>query len=217
LSARYFDIIKDRLYTAAPRSLARRSAQTALYRIADALSRLLSPILVFTSDEIWENLPKGDEVRPASVHMAEFPQESATVDSNLLTRWAQIFEVRDVVLRKLEEARAAKTIGSSLEARVKLSLNWENYDLLKPYQDRDELRYIFIVSQTELSQADLKAADGTSAGAIGLIEVEVERAEGKKCERCWNYSVHVGESERYPSVCERCAPVLVEIEGEQRA
>jgi isoleucyl-tRNA synthetase len=101
LSARYFDIIKDRLYTAGPRSLARRSAQTALYSIVDALARLLAPILVFTADEIWENLPREDE-RPASVHMAEFPEGRATVDAELLTRWAGIFEVRDAALRSLE-------------------------------------------------------------------------------------------------------------------
>lgn len=206
LSARYFDIIKDRLYTAAPRSVARRSAQTALYSIADALARLVSPILVFTSDEIWENLPKGDE-QPVSVHMAEFPQASATVDASILTRWAEIFEVRDVVLRALEEARIAKTIGSSLEAKVTLRARGETLELLKGYEA--ELRYIFIVSQVELLALEEEAGDA--------LRVTVSRAEGEKCERCWNYSVRVGESERYPTVCERCAPVLAELEGEQRA
>ena len=207
LSARYFDIIKDRLYTAAPRSPARRSAQTVLYRIADALSRLLSPILVFTSDEIWENLPKESDERPASVHIAEFPEGRATVDANLLTRWSHTFEVRDVVLRALEEARVAKTIGSSLEARVTLTASGETLELLKRYEG--DLRYIFIVSQVEI----LVAEEGSSDG----VRVEVGRAEGGKCERCWNYSVHVGESGRYPNVCERCVEVLREIEGEQRA
>jgi isoleucyl-tRNA synthetase len=219
LSARYFDIIKDRLYTAAPRSHTRRSAQTALYRIADALARMLAPILVFTSDEIWENLPQAasDEARLASVHLAEFPQARGERDTELLKRWELIFKVRDEVLRKLEEARVAKIIGSSLEARVRLSLNRENYDLLKPYQDRDELRYLFIVSQTELSQADLRPADGISTEAIGLLGVEVERAAGAKCERCWNYSTRVGESARYPTACERCVEALAEIEREEAA
>jgi isoleucyl-tRNA synthetase len=219
LSARYFDIIKDRLYTAAPRSQARRSAQTALYRIADALARLLAPILVFTADEIWENLPSagGDDARVASVHLAEFPQAQGERDTGILKRWELIFKVRDEVLRKLEEARVAKIIGSSLEARVRLSLNRENYDLLKPYQDRDELRYLFIVSQTELAQADLRSVDGVSTEATGLLGVEVNRAEGEKCERCWNYSMRVGESTRYPTACERCVEALSEIERGEAA
>ena len=217
LSARYFDIIKDRLYTAAPRSPARRSAQTALHRIADALARLLAPVLVFTADEIWENIPRTEdatEKSPASVHLAEFPAPLGVLDDELTKRWELIFRVRDEVLRKLEAERAAKVIGSSLEARLRLSLNWENYDLLKPYQERDELRYIFIVSQTELLQADLRPVSGEPTTAVGLLSVEVERAAGEKCERCWNYSVRVGESARYPTACERCVEALAEIERE---
>jgi isoleucyl-tRNA synthetase len=207
LSARYFDIIKDRLYTAAPRSHARRSAQTALYRIVDALARMLAPILVFTADEIWENLPKvSEDERAASVHMAEFTEARATVDSELLTRWTSIFEVRDVMLRALEEARGAKTIGSSLEAKVIVKASGETFELLRSYAE--ELRYIFIVSQVELIE------DSGEAGQP--MTVEVLRADGEKCERCWNYSVRVGESERYPNVCERCVAALTEIEGEQR-
>ncbi|HEX8098214.1 MAG TPA: isoleucine--tRNA ligase, partial [Pyrinomonadaceae bacterium] len=114
LSARYFDIIKDRLYTAAPRSHARRSAQTALRLIADTLARLLAPVLVFTADEIWENLPTPGEgqQRSASVHLETFPDREGTRDAEMSARWARLFEVRDQVLRALEEARVAKTIGS---------------------------------------------------------------------------------------------------------
>jgi isoleucyl-tRNA synthetase len=207
LSARYFDIIKDRLYTAAPRSPARRSAQTALYRIADALARLLAPILVYTADEIWENLP-ADESRPASVHLAEFPERRETRDDELMGRWARLFEARDAVLPKLEEARTAKLIGSSLEARVVLTAgeSAELRDLLGRY--RGELRYLFIVSEVELEEA--------AAGGGGLT-VRVERARGEKCERCWNYSARVGESERYPTACERCVEALGEIEREEGA
>jgi len=200
LSARYFDIIKDRLYTAAPRSLARRSAQTALHRIAEALAVMLSPVLVFTADEIWENLPLGD--RPASVHMSLLPQASGETDAALLQNWHTLFEIRDRVLQSLEEARIAKQIGSSLEARVEITAGSENYELLLRYQD--QLRYIFIVSQVELVRSD----DGAA------LLVKVQPAEGKKCERCWNYSTRVGESVRYPEVCERCAGALVEIEAE---
>ena len=210
LSARYFDIIKDRLYTFAPRNPARRSAQTALYRIADALARMLATILVFTSDEIWESLP-GE--RAASVHLTELPENKGQHDGALAARWAAIFQIRDVALRELEGARVKKIIGSSLEANIRLTLNWEYYDLLKSDQEKDRLRYIFIVSGTELVRADMRPKDGVSTGAMPLIDVEVHFAEGQKCERCWNYSKRVGESERYPTVCERCVEALAEIEA----
>jgi isoleucyl-tRNA synthetase len=209
LSARYFDIIKDRLYTAAPRSRARRSAQTALYLIADALARLLAPILVFTADEIWENLPAAsveDAAHPVSVHLAEFraPHDD-DADAELLDRWARLFEVRDVALRALEEARVAKLIGSSLEARVEVAArSGETYRLLKRYED--DLRYIFIVSQVEVREL---AAEGEGGDDV---QVKVDRAAGEKCERCWNYSTRVGESARYPTACERCVEALAEIE-----
>ena len=208
LSSRYFDIIKDRLYTAAPRDIARRSAQTALYRIADALSRLLAPILAFTADEIWENLPRagGDAVREPSVHIALFPAASGERDIELLARWTQLFEVRDIVLRALEEARIGKLIGSSLEASVSLAVDQQIYQLLQHY--RDELRYIFIVSQVDVALA----AEGEAPA--GGLSVRVERARGEKCERCWNYSTRVGESSRYPTACERCTVALAEIEQE---
>ena len=203
LSARYFDIIKDRLYTAAPRSAARRSAQTALHRIVDGLARLLAPILAFTADEIWENLPvaEGATLLP-SVHLAEFPAPRDVEDYELLQRWERLFSVRDEVLRALEEARAAKLIGSSLEAHVTLSIGDDEVAaLLESY--RDELRYLFIVSQVSLERAETRPQ---------LLRVSVARADGNKCERCWNYSTQVGASERYPTVCERCAEALVEIE-----
>jgi len=194
LSARYFDIIKDRLYTFAPRNKARRSAQTALLRIADALARTLAPILVFTADEIWENLPGRAE---ASVHIAEFPVAGEQSQDELLATWARLFEIRDDVLRALEEARVAKQIGSSLEAKVTLTAFRETLELLRKYEK--DLRYIFIVSQVEIVEASQS--------------ITVSRAEGEKCERCWNYSTRVGESARYPTVCERCVAALAEIEA----
>ena len=221
LSARYFDIIKDRLYTAAPRSHARRSAQTALYEIADALARLLAPLLVFTADEIWENLPaslpglttEGDcagvtpVARPASVHLAEFPLVSNRRDARLAENWVRLFEVRDEVLRALEEARVAKLIGSGLEARVEIVAAEPAYSLLAAY--RDQLRYVFIVSQVGVRKTDDPSAPP--------VRVTVARAEGQKCERCRNYSARVGEFARYPTVCERCIEALAEIEAEGAA
>jgi isoleucyl-tRNA synthetase len=218
LSARYFDIIKDRLYTFAPRSLARRSAQTALNYIADALARLLAPVLSFTADEIWENLPEVKNARaagesvvdegvavPPSVHMAEFPVVvSSNRDAALVERWARLYDIRDVVLRALEEARIAKLIGSSLEAHVRLEAKRQTFELLEHY--REELRYVFIVSKVSLTLIEDEAGED--------LRVRVERAPGLKCDRCWNYSERVGEFTRYPTACERCVEALAEIEAE---
>ncbi len=194
LSARYFDIIKDRLYILAPKSEDRRSAQTALYRIADALCRLMSPLLVFTADEAWENLP-GQTV--PSVHIAEFPKANGADTSVLMANWERIFSIRDEVLKALEAARNDKQIGSSLEAKVVLTTDAATTRFLLDYYD--QLRYIFIVSQVEVHE-------GTA------FAVEIEKAEGQKCERCWNYSTRVGEFSNWPTVCERCNTALSEIE-----
>jgi len=194
LSARYFDIIKDRLYIYAPKSLARRSAQTALYEITDKMCRLLAPVLAFTADEAFENLP---HQKLSSVHLAEFPKVSGADNSQLLNDWERIFSIRDEVLKSLEEARTAKEIGSSLEAKVILTVDKDTMMFLISYFE--DLRYIFIVSQVEVHQGDAFA-------------VKIEKADGVKCERCWNYSVRVGESEKYRSVCERCVAALEQIE-----
>jgi isoleucyl-tRNA synthetase len=194
LSARYFDIIKDRLYIFAPASVERRSAQTALYEITDKMCRLLAPILVFTADEAFENLPNQ---KLASVHLAEFPKVSGADNSQLLADWEQIFSIRDEVLKALEETRERKEIGSSLEAKVVLRVDGKTARFLMPYYE--DLRYIFITSQTEVHEDD-------------YFSVNVKKADGAKCERCWNYSVRVGESEKYPTVCERCVAALSEIE-----
>ncbi len=203
LSARYFDIIKDRLYTYAPKNRARRSAQTALYHIVDSLARILAPVLVFTADEVWEHIPRGSKAdTPKSVHLATFP-DPEHYDADLIPRWNRLFAVREQVLGELEKARTNKIIGSSLEAAVVISAGGPTYELLKNYES--QLRYVFIVSQVALAEAQ-------TAG----IEIQIERAKGEKCERCWNYSTRVGEFERYPTVCERCAAALEEIEhGEQ--
>lgn len=193
LSARYFDIIKDRLYILAPRSTERRSAQTALYKIADSLIRLLAPLTAFTADEAWESLP-GSEL--ASVHLAEFPVASGITDDQLFETWERIFTIRDEVLKALETARTEKQIGSSLEAKVILSADRDTTRFLLDHYT--ELRYIFIVSQVEVHEAE-------------SISVKIERADGEKCERCWNYSTRVGEFSKYPTVCERCAGALDEI------
>jgi isoleucyl-tRNA synthetase len=202
LSARYFDIIKDRLYTFAPKNKDRRSAQTALYRIVDALARMLAPILVFTSDEIWESLPSGSATEP-SVHVSLLPPARTSDAADLLTDWAHLFGYRDEVLAKLEEARVAKQIGSSLEARVEISAGSEAFGKLAAH--RDFLRYLFIVSEVKLVEPNTQLA-------AGAIEVTISRARGEKCERCWNYSTRVGEASKFPTVCERCVAALQEMD-----
>jgi isoleucyl-tRNA synthetase len=199
LSARYFDIIKDRLYTYAPKNAGRRSAQTVLYQIADTLARILAPILAFTADEVWEHIPRGSKAdTPVSVHLATFP-EPEHYDPDLIPRWNSLFSIREQVLGELEKARTNKVIGSSLEAAVAIEAGGPTYQLLKHYES--QLRYVFIVSQVSLAESQ-----------TGELKVQIERAKGEKCERCWNYSTRVGEFARYPTVCERCAAALEEIE-----
>lgn len=199
LSNVYIDILKDRLYTFAPRSAGRRSAQTALYRIVDAFTRLLAPILCFTADEIWENLPGR---REPSVHVAEFPAgEEHDGDAELLDRWNErekgILYVRSIVQQHLEVARSQKLIGASLEAKVTLSLDPIQYLLFKRIQDT--LPSIFIVSQVELREQE-----------SGGPAITVEHASGAKCERCWNWSETVGRDARFPTIDARCVGQIKE-------
>jgi len=209
LSAFYFDVLKDRLYISAPKSPARRSAQTAIDRIGEALVRLLAPIMTFTCEEVWQHLPNTEDGREESVHLAYFPSAGqitgevhATPDS-MQSDWTTLRAVRDDVLKALEEARNNKLIGTGLEAQVLLTASDPLYALLKRHEA--ELRYLFIVSSVTLSEG---AGNGT-----GSVRVEIKKADGQKCERCWNYSTRVGEDKNYPTVCERCSAVLKEIEG----
>jgi isoleucyl-tRNA synthetase len=210
LSAFYFDVLKDRLYTSAPRSVARRAAQTAIWRIAEAVVRLLAPIMSFTCEEVWQYLPKLGK-RPESVHLALFPSReevladgAPTSDSQQQSEdWTTLLTVRGQVLKALEEARDRKLIRSGLEAEVRIAAAEPVHSVLLRYQD--ELRYVFIVSA---AQVERKA----SGNGTGVVTVQVSKAAGQKCARCWNYSVHVGEDSAYPTVCERCSAVLKEIE-----
>ena len=209
LSAFYFDILKDRLYTFAAKSSARRSAQTAIYRIASALARLLAPILVYTTDELWKYLPREADA-PTEVHLSLFPRPDECLrrpDETLEARWSNLLEVRDAVLKSLERARGAKEINSGLEARVELSADSKLASLLRDYAAW--LPALFIVSQVELTNGNSPAGGSGTPPGLG---VTIHRAQGKKCERCWNYSVRVGESTDFPTICERCVAALQEIE-----
>jgi isoleucyl-tRNA synthetase len=209
LSAFYFDVLKDRLYISAPKSQARRSAQNAVWQIGEALTRLLAPIMSFTCEEVWRYLPTVEN-RPESVHVSNFPtatdivgELTAPFDFPQQNDWNTLRSVRDEVLKALEEARNNKLIGGPLEAQVHLTASDALHALLKRYEA--QLRYLFIVSAVSLTQGP---GNGT-----GSVRVEIKKADGTKCERCWNYSTRVGEDKNHPTICERCSAVLKEIDA----
>jgi isoleucyl-tRNA synthetase len=209
LSAFYFDVIKDRLYTYAADSAGRRSAQTALWHISEAMARLLAPILSFTCEEVWQHLPRVAD-RLESVHLAEFPgtpdilgdESVPEEDPQQQQDWATLLAVREQAMKALEEERNSKRIGKSLEAQLVITAADPAYSVLTRF--KDQLRYLFIVSAVTLAQG--------SGNGSGGVHVEVKKADGAKCDRCWNYSVHVGEDKTYPTICERCSAVLKELE-----
>jgi isoleucyl-tRNA synthetase len=193
LSAFYADVSKDRLYTFAASSRERRSAQTAMYVIAEGLIRLLAPILPMTADELWRHLAGKRDV---SVHMAEFPADDeveALLDADLVSRWERLKSVRDIVNVALEAKRQDKTIGTSLGACVSLRAGGETASLLERY--REELPMLFIVSQVELT---------TDGGADTPLEVVVTRAAGDKCSRCWRIVDVISNDAGTEGLCERC-------------
>lgn len=200
LSAFYIDVLKDRLYTFAPRSLARRSAQTALWTIAETLVRLLAPVLSFTADEVWAYLP-AIPGRKASVHLDLFPDLAGiapATDAGLCDEWDELLRIRTEALKSLEEARQGKTIGKALDAKLRLEAPPATAALLE--RNSTALREIFNVSQVEIAVS----------GAETLRAITLP-ADGIKCERCWNYSIRTGKDRRWPTVCERCSAALEEI------
>jgi len=199
------------LYTKAAKSKARRSALTAIWKITSALVRLAAPVLVFTAEEIWKFFPK-TSVDPESIHIALFPEVSefqTNMTAAQREEWQRILLVRDEALKALEGARNAKKISSGLEAKVILHASHSLADLLEKHAGI--LPALLIVSQVQLGGA----MEPPILRPITLpgLEISVARASGKKCERCWNYSTHVGENKRYPTVCERCSEALAEIEN----
>jgi isoleucyl-tRNA synthetase len=201
LSAFYLDVLKDRLYTFAPRSMERRSAQTVLWRIAEALVRMVAPILTFTADEVWQYLPQ-TEGRPSSVHLTLFPKadEPGPADPQLLEDWRKLLLIRVGVLFALEADRKAGKIGKALEARVHLGSSPETFALLSKYQC--SLKELFNVSQVDFAES--------------LEACTISPAIGTKCNRCWNYypddsPQHVRGFGPWENVCGRCADALTQM------
>ncbi|HSY59713.1 MAG TPA: class I tRNA ligase family protein, partial [Terriglobales bacterium] len=186
-------------------------AQTAIYRIASVLLRLIAPTTVFTAEEVWKHMPKRAG-EPESIHMTVFPAANDltnALDEKRSADWDRLLAVREEVLKALEPERAAKTISSGLEARITLSAKPDLAALLK--QHAASLPGFFIVSQVEVPDAG-NADEGVPAAGVEGLRIRVERAHGTKCQRCWNYSTHVGEFADDPRICERCAAALAEID-----
>jgi isoleucyl-tRNA synthetase len=199
LSAFYNDISKDRLYTFGARSHERRSAQMAMFLVADGLTRLMAPILSFTADELWRFLP-GD--REASVHIAVFPARAdleRLTDRELLERWNRLTALRERVLAEIEPLRKEKKIGSSLQAKVVLTCAAVDRTFLQHYERY--LPMLFIVSEVEIAAGDAPA---------GSPRIEIARAQGVKCERCWRYVASVSTDPAWAGLCERCQDALAE-------
>jgi isoleucyl-tRNA synthetase len=200
LSSFYLDILKDRLYTFPAESLGRRAAQTALYEILHRMTRLMAPVLAFTADEVWRQVPGTS----GGVHEALFPEiDGGRLDDDLAARWQRLRDLRGAVTRAAEAARAAKEIGHSLDARVTLTCDDAWADFLAGYAA--ELPFLFIVSQVEVRRGSGGRFVDPQVPGVG---VDVDRAEGTKCQRCWNYSTSVGQSADHPEACDRCAAHL---------
>jgi isoleucyl-tRNA synthetase len=187
----YLDVLKDRLYTEKKDSFERRSAQSAIYLILDAMTRMLTPILAYTSDEIWSFMPHKSTDNTENVLFNDMP---VTVDINVndefMKMWEKISDLRDLVKKEIELLVKDKTIKGSLEAKVTLTASGDYLEFLnKAY---DEIKPALIVSDVEVKEGE------------GELEITVEKAEGEKCERCWSISKSVGLNAAHPTLCDKC-------------
>ena len=203
LSSFYLDIIKDRLYCEEKDGLLRRSAQTALWLILDTITKLFAPILAFTCDEIWLAMPhrEGDDGRNVLLNEMDQPFAQYALDEAAMERWNKVIKLRDVVNQALETARNEKKIGKSLEAKIVLTV--PTFETALDGMDADTLADILIVSQAEVQKSDMN-----------ILKVDVEPAQGQKCERCWKVLPTVGSNSKHPTLCPRCAQVVPAIEVE---
>ncbi|MBR7085233.1 MAG: isoleucine--tRNA ligase [Oscillospiraceae bacterium] len=201
LSSFYLDIIKDRLYCEKVTAPTRRAAQTTMYRILDALVRMVAPILSFTGEEIWQNMPHKASDDARSVFLNQFlPKTGISLDEKFTAKWEEIYTLREAVNKKLEEKRNEKVIGKSLEAKVIIIV--KDAETAERFNSYAELKDVFIVSAVEIQNGEVSAESG--------YEIAIEKASGNKCERCWCYSEEVGKITLHPTLCKRCAEVMGE-------
>jgi len=201
LSSIYLDVIKDRLYVEAPDSMARRSAQTVIHEILLALAKVLAPILTYTTEEVYGHLNEEDR-KYLTIQAETWPQyREELIDEKLMKDFEELLQIRETVLKELEEARQKGLIGHSLDAKVEITPHTKrNKELLNNYENI--LEDLFIVSQVSILEAD------DNQKSLG---VSIKKAEGRKCQRCWKYHPQTGEDERYPDTCPRCSAVLSKI------
>ena len=201
MSSFYLDIVKDRLYCEGTTSIERRSAQTVLTEVLKVLVRIISPVLSFTADEIWERIPEALK-EEESVHLSKWIEANPEyLNEELAKKWDKIARLRREVNKKLEAERQTGLIGHSLDARVLLNIANDEYSFIKDYTE-NEVSDLFIVSQVKFVN------DSLAESEIEGISISVEKASGEKCERCWKYDEEVGHDHNHSDVCPRCASVL---------
>ena len=194
MSSFYLDIIKDRLYTEKADSVARRAAQTTMYYILDALVKILTPMISFTAEEIWSAMNHTEKENVESPMLADYPVSNDEWDNKeIAEKWEKIIKVKNIVAKDLELARAEKTIGNSLDAKVTIYAEGEEYKFLK--ENEELIKLVLIVSGLEIQENNRKQEE--------KLGVKVEHATGEKCERCWMYNDHLEDG-----LCPRCKEVL---------
>lgn len=199
----YLDVLKDRLYVEKGDSVTRRAAQTVIYRVLEALTLLIAPILAFTSDEIWRYMRHTSDKNAQRAVFNDMPKPyGLKCDAAFMATWEKIHALRDDVQKALEEARTAKVIGASLEARVTLFATDNLFDFI--HSVIDDLPDVFIVSEVALEKGD----NGSFKGNVEGLTISVSKAAGEKCERCWKYTADVGADPEHPGICARCASVI---------
>ena len=202
----YFDVLKNRLYTTAPDSKSRRAAQTVLYKVLDALTLVLTPILAFTCDEIWNTMKHDKSKNTESPLFNDIPNaDYIGADEEFIAKWDRIHEIRTDVQKALELARGQKVIGKPLEAKVTLHADGELASFLESV--KAQLPEIFITSAVEIA-----SGEGEVKGDVQGLSISVSKADGEKCERCWKFSTTVGTNSAHPTLCKECAEVMAQLE-----
>ena len=199
----YLDVLKDRLYCEKTDSLNRRAAQTVIFEVLDSLTKMLAPILTFTTQEIWSYMPHKADENAESVLFNQIPKgNDVKTDEGLVAKWDKIHEIREDVKKQLENLRAQKIIGSSLDAKVSLYATGELYDFL--IDNIGDLSNVFIVSDVSV----VNSQDGEFSGEVEGLSITASKADGEKCARCWVYSDSVGKDSNHPDLCDRCKSVI---------